>query len=208
MLVEKGQGEHIVYLPQPVAAVDALLQLQRVVGQVVVDHKGSLFQVEPPGAVVGGDEHFTVLFELLYGGVIRTAAVQHRLILAFQQWEKHILRLYALGKDHRFQCSAPLLHGGETQLEGIQQLDCFGVPLHLQRGALHLPPLGQLPGGARHTLQPFDNAPDGLQHSGGGGALQSQQPQSQVVGVHLREGPLHRLIDIGVQQVIKRLLLG
>ena len=206
--VDKGQGEDVVFLPQPVAAVDALFQLQGVVGQVVVDHKGSFLQVETPGAVVGGEQHFPAPLESLDGGIVRAAAVQRGLVLALQQREKHILRFHALGENDRFPCSATLFHGGKAQLEGAQQFRRLGVPLYFQRRPFHLPPLGHFPGGIGYLLQPPDNAPDSLQDGGGGGALQSQQPQGQIIRIHLREGQLYRLIDIGIQQIVEHLLLG
>ena len=134
--------EDVVFLPQPVAAVDALLQLQGVVGQVVMDHKGGFLQVETPGAVVGGEQHFPAPLESLDGGIVCAAAVQRGLVLALQQREKHILRFHALGENDRFPRLTPFFHRGEAQLEGVQQLCCLGLPFHFQRRPFHLPPLG------------------------------------------------------------------
>ncbi len=38
--------------------------------------------------------------------------------------------------------------------------------------------------------------------------MKSQQPQGQIIRIHLREGQLYRLIDIGIQQIVEHLLLG
>lgn len=46
------------------------------IGQVVVNHRGGFLQVETPCAVVGRNQHFAVLFELLDHIVIRAAVVQ------------------------------------------------------------------------------------------------------------------------------------
>ena len=190
------------------AAVDALFQLQGVVGQVVMDHKGGFLQVEAPGAVVGGEQDLAVLLECPDGGVVRAAPVQRGPVRALQQREKHLLRLHALGENDGFPRPTPFFHRGEAQLEGVQQLCCLGLPFHFQRRPFHLPPLGHFPGGIGYLLQPPDDAPDGLQNGGGGGTLQSQQPQGQIIRIHLRKRQLHRLIDVGVQQVVEHLLLG
>ena len=64
LLVDESDGQHILALPHPLAAVNPLFHFQRVKGQVVVNHKGGAVQVEAPRPVVRGDQNFRLVPEL------------------------------------------------------------------------------------------------------------------------------------------------
>ena len=125
------------------AAVDALLNGERIVRQVVVDHERTELKIEALGGNVRGNQDFRVFLKALHDGIVAGAAAvvdQHLALVgaAVQESEKKVLRGPVFGENKHLLPCAKLFEPGETFFQADKQFFGLGVLFDVGGKRLHL----------------------------------------------------------------------